>query len=69
MKQDYLQEQENAIFSIYCTSDAIELWVGCQDSDTARFISAHKSYENAHAFSQVLVKKMGLPFKDFVGDR
>ena len=69
MKQDYLQEQENAIFSIYCTSDAIELRIGCQDCDTGRFVSAHKSYENADAFCQSLAKKMGLPFKDFAGDR
>jgi len=67
MKQDYLQE--NAIFSTYCTFNAIELRMGCQDRDQARLISAHKSYENAHAFCQSLAEKMGLPFKDFAGDR
>lgn len=69
MQQDALPESESAIFSIYCTQDAIELLVGCQDSETARFVSAHKIYKNAHAFSQVLVEKLGLPFKDYVGDR
>ncbi len=69
MKQDYLQEQENAIFSIYRTVDAIELRIGCHDCDTARLISAHKSYENAHAFCQSLAEKMGLSFKDFASDR
>lgn len=69
MKPDSLPKPESAIFSIYCTPDTIELRIGCQDCDTARFVSAHNSYENAHAFCQSLVEKMGLPFKDFAGDR
>ena len=69
MQRDSLPKLKNAIFSIYCTQNAIELRIGCQDCDQARLISAHKSYENAHAFGQALVHEMGLPFKDLAGDR
>ncbi|MEX0268502.1 hypothetical protein AB3R30_05125 [Leptolyngbyaceae cyanobacterium UHCC 1019] len=68
MNQNSLPKPESAIFSIYCTQDAIELHSGSQDCDTARFISAHKSYENAHAFCQSLVEKTGLPLKDLASD-
>jgi hypothetical protein len=69
MQRDCLPKPENTIFSIYCTEDAIELRVGCEDYDQARLISAHKCYENAHAFGQSLVTEMDLPFKDLAGDR
>lgn len=69
MKPDSLLKPDSAIFSIYCTQDTIQLRIGCQECDQARLISAHNSYEKAHAFGQILVEKMGLPFKDFAGDR
>ncbi len=68
MPRNSLPTPENPIFSIYCTQDAIQLRLGCQDYDMARLISAHKSYENAHAFGQILVGETGLPFKDLTAD-
>jgi hypothetical protein len=69
MQRDSLAILENAIFSIYCTETMIQLRVGCHDCDQARLISAHRSYENALAFGQVLVEETGLPLEDFAGDR
>jgi hypothetical protein len=68
MKRTALSELENTIFSTYRTQNTIELRIGCEDYETARFVSAHKSYENAYAFCQTLVEAIGLQLRDFVGD-
>lgn len=59
---------QETIFSVYKTEQAIELHRGCQKRENARLIATQKSYEDAYEFCLVLAQGMGLPLRDFSRD-
>jgi len=54
------------VFTVYQTTNRIELRAGCDDFRDVRVVCTTLSYENARGFAQLAAEMNHLPFVDYV---
>jgi hypothetical protein len=61
-------DEEDVTFSVYRTTQQIELRRGTEQRENARLITSYKSYQDGYDFAELLAAQSSLLFEDFVID-